>query len=116
MLFKCPGICIPQAMSSICGEMLPKYGCEEGTTCCKYNEDEDQEVKEEEKVKRKERPSNLPIQVKPDCPGTCIKSLLSFLCFSESGSCRLNVAAEVIDKYYILASSFGRYRGGHRPL
>ena len=72
---KCPGVCIPQMMSSVCNEVLDRYKCDKGTVCCKSNDDDDdakkrkeEEEVEEEENKRKERTTPRPKRPPPRRP------------------------------------------------
>ena len=67
---KCPGVCIPQMMSSVCNAVLDRYKCDKGTVCCKSNDDDDDKKREEEEkeIKRKERTTPRPKRPPPRRP------------------------------------------------
>lgn len=81
----CPGFCLLNIMAAFCERpsvLIPHTSnCKRGSVCC-------DNTRTSYTSKPKPKPHYPPITTttmdpRPDCPGSCIVSYLSFTCFSE---------------------------------
>nr|XP_012146053.1 PREDICTED: uncharacterized protein LOC100881977 isoform X2 [Megachile rotundata] len=86
----CPGFCLLTIMAAFCERpnvIIPKTStCQSGSICCDNTKSSPQTTRP--RPRPTPRPSittvSLPPDLRPECPGSCIVSYLSFTCFRNA--------------------------------
>ncbi|XP_026500234.1 protein masquerade [Vanessa tameamea] len=85
---RCPGHCIINLIRSLCERpavLIPNTNCKlSGTVCCDNTRIPPRTTTRPTTTTTTTTTTPAPIDPRPDCPGSCIVSLLSFTCFRNA--------------------------------